>query len=52
SWRWNFGDGNTSTDRNPVHTYSRSGSYTVSLTVNNSGNISTETRSRYIAVSG
>ena len=51
SWRWAFGDGNTSTDKNPVYTYSKSGNYTVSLTINNSGNISTETRSRYIAVS-
>lgn len=29
---WNFGDGNTSTDQNPSHTYSAAGSYQVSLT--------------------
>ncbi|WP_188465963.1 PKD domain-containing protein [Marivirga lumbricoides] len=34
-WEWNFGDGNTSTDKNPVHNYSDPGSYTISLTTNN-----------------
>ncbi|MDD2983495.1 MAG: PKD domain-containing protein [Crocinitomicaceae bacterium] len=28
---WNFGDGNTSTDLNPVHTYATVGSYDVTL---------------------
>ncbi|HEY8734853.1 MAG TPA: PKD domain-containing protein, partial [Puia sp.] len=28
---WNFGDGNTSTDINPVHTYSDTGTYTITL---------------------
>ncbi|WP_269850465.1 PKD domain-containing protein [Methanosarcina horonobensis] len=51
AWKWAFGDGNTSTEKNPVHTYSKTGQYAVSLTVNNSGNVSTETRSRYIVVS-
>jgi PKD repeat protein len=32
SWLWDFGDGNTSTDQNPVHTYSGPGVYNVSLT--------------------
>jgi gliding motility-associated-like protein len=36
SWLWNFGDGTTSTDQNPSHTYNTSGSYTVSLTVTDS----------------
>jgi PKD repeat protein len=35
SWNWNFGDGNSSTSRNPVHTYNSSGSYTVTLIVSN-----------------
>lgn len=33
SWRWNFGDGNTSTDQNPTHTYIGSGQFTVQLIV-------------------
>ena len=33
SWLWNFGDGKTSTEQNPTHTYTREGIYTVSLTV-------------------
>ena len=32
-WRWEFGDGATSDERNPVHTYSASGRYDVLLTV-------------------
>ena len=33
TWTWDFGDGTTSNDRNPVHTYQDTGVYTVSLTV-------------------
>ena len=33
SWMWDFGDGNTSTQQNPVHTYGAPGTYTVCLTV-------------------
>ncbi len=36
SWQWNFGDGATSTVKNPSHAYGRSGSYTVSLVARNS----------------
>lgn len=32
-WSWDFGDGNTSLQQNPVHAYSSSGSYLVVLTV-------------------
>ena len=34
-WLWDFGDGNTSTDQNPTHTYAAAGSYAVCLTVTN-----------------
>ncbi|MBR1924924.1 MAG: PKD domain-containing protein [Ruminobacter sp.] len=33
TYSWNFGDGNTSTDKNPSHTYESNGKYTVELTV-------------------
>ena len=33
SWSWDLGDGSTSTEKDPRHTYSRPGSYSVSLTV-------------------
>ena len=31
SFRWDFGDGTTSTERNPSHTYNQGGIYTVTL---------------------
>lgn len=37
-WSWTFGDGTSSTTRNPVHTYAAAGTYTVTLRVtDNSG---------------
>ncbi|MBD1584137.1 S8 family serine peptidase [Pseudoalteromonas sp. S16_S37] len=33
SWAWDFGDGSTSTEQNPSHTFAAAGTYTVSLTV-------------------
>jgi PKD repeat protein len=35
SWKWDFGDGATSTVQNPGHVYTKPGSYTVSLTTVN-----------------
>ena len=32
-WSWNFGDGNTSTEQSPSHTFASAGKYTVSLQV-------------------
>lgn len=32
-WSWDFGDGNTSTLKNPAHTYQYAGTYTVCLTI-------------------
>ncbi|MFN8243995.1 MAG: PKD domain-containing protein [Ferruginibacter sp.] len=34
-WNWTFGDGNTSTVQNPLHTYADTGTYAVSLLVKN-----------------
>jgi hypothetical protein len=33
SWLWDFGDGATSAERSPLHTFSNIGNYTVRLTV-------------------
>ena len=52
SWAWSFGDGATSTSRNPTHEYRDAGSYTVSLTARNAGGVDTETKIGYIVVSG
>lgn len=38
SWLWDFGDNNTSTEQNPVHTYTLAGNYDVSLTVTDNNN--------------
>ncbi len=50
SWSWTFGDGGTSTSRNPSHTYTSAGSYTVSLTATNAYGNNTKTRNGYITV--
>ena len=33
AWKWDFGDGQTSTDRHPAHTYARGGNFIVTLNV-------------------
>lgn len=40
SWFWSFGDGGSSTQQNPSHTYAVPGTYTVSLTAANSASSS------------
>ncbi len=37
TWLWNFGNGNTSIEQNPVYNYNSPGIYTVTLTVTNAG---------------
>jgi PKD repeat protein len=39
-WQWDFGDGTLSNERNPVHTYTTAGSFTVILNVTNSAGCS------------
>ncbi|WP_141241777.1 PKD domain-containing protein, partial [Methanosarcina spelaei] len=49
-WQWNFGDGSKSFVQNPTHKYSKSGVYTVSLTVKNAKGSNTVTKTDYITV--
>jgi PKD repeat protein len=51
SWLWDFGDGNTSTNQNPNHTYSTVGTYNVSLNASNALGSNTSTSNAYITVS-
>ncbi|MEM8960784.1 MAG: PKD domain-containing protein [Acidobacteriota bacterium] len=45
AWSWDFGDGVTSTESHPVHTYGSPGTYDVTLTVtDNEGQIDSITR--------
>jgi PKD repeat protein len=50
SWSWTFGDGSASTDRNPAHSFTQAGNYTVSLTVTGPGGSDTETKNSLIVV--
>ena len=50
SWNWNFGDGATSNEQNPSHTYNDSGNYTVTLAVTGPEGSDTETKTDYIKV--
>lgn len=44
SYLWNFGDGNTSTEEHPTHTYEEEGTYKVVLTATSEDGIQTQTR--------
>lgn len=47
-WLWDFGDGGTSTEQNPVHQYENAGVYDVSLTITDGLNSDTRTEYQYI----
>ncbi|TWI90689.1 gliding motility-associated-like protein [Chitinophaga japonensis] len=52
SYRWDFGDGTTSTATNPQHTYTREGAFTVTLTATTPGGCTqTLTMPDYIQIS-
>lgn len=51
TWSWDFGDGGSSTQQNPIYQYTSVGNYTVSLTVSGPGGDNTETKVNYISVS-
>jgi PKD repeat protein len=52
SWLWDFGDGTSSTEQDPTHTYTTGGRYTVKLTVTNIAGTNTTMKIGYITVSG
>ncbi len=49
-WLWNFGDGNTSQERNPIHVYAQPGAYHVTLSVFGPGGSNIMVRQNYINV--
>jgi PKD repeat protein len=49
-WHWTFGDGTTSTQQHPRHTYAQPGTFTVSLRVTNRYGSHTVTRPAYVTV--
>ena len=50
SWHWDFGDGTSSTNQHPSHTYTTAGTYTVALTVTGDGGSATITYPNLISV--
>lgn len=50
AWNWNFGDGTTSTERNPSHAYSAPGTYTISLEVTDANGSNTKTATRIVTI--
>lgn len=50
SWFWDFGDGGTSIAENPRHTYTRAGSFDVTLSVSGEGGSDSVTKRNYIRV--
>ncbi len=50
AWGWNFGDGGTSSEKDPKHPYASIGTYTVSLKVSNTGGNDTKTKAGFVIV--
>ena len=51
SWEWTFGDGTTSTEEAPTHTYANTGFYTISLSVETENGCSLEmTKTDYVEI--
>jgi PKD repeat protein len=51
SYAWDFGDGKTSTDASPVHSFAKPGKFTISLKVTDDrSNTVTETREGYVNI--
>ncbi len=48
SWEWDFGDSQTGSERNPVHTYTQVGEYNVQVTVTDGECVKTANKTIYI----
>ena len=48
--QWNFGDGQTSTQQNPTHTYTQAGTFNVTLTVSCGNGHCTDTKTQTVTV--
>ena len=52
TWNWSFGDGSFNTSRNPSHSFTHGGAFTVTLDVTNAAGTGTTTKTNYIIVDG
>ena len=52
-YQWNFGDGSSSVSANPIHTYTTSGTFTVTLSASNGGGACSDTlvKNNFIMIS-
>ncbi|HEX8328315.1 MAG TPA: GEVED domain-containing protein [Hymenobacter sp.] len=50
TWLWQFGDGGTSTQQHPTHTYATAGTYAVQLRACNASGCDSLTRTAYVRV--
>ncbi len=50
TFTWDFGDGNATTNNDPINVYTNPGAYTVTLTAVGAGGTNTLTRTNYIVV--
>lgn len=50
-WEWDFGDGEKSDEKNPIHSFKREGVFSVSLKITDgSGNENTKTRNNFVTI--
>lgn len=51
-WFWNFGDGSTSAEENPLHTYNTPSTFPVTLTITTSGGCTSNNNASPLTISG
>jgi PKD repeat protein len=49
-WVWEFGDGSSSLEQNPIHSYNKIGVYTVKLTAKNKNGENAKIKQNYITI--